>query len=54
MKKFYSEPEMEVRVYSLAQSVCTEPSNPGDLNPIDPDDNKNDLNKDDYYGGYFG
>ena len=43
MKKFYSEPEAEIRKYVISQDVCTTPSNPG---------NEDDLNKDDSYD-YF-
>jgi hypothetical protein len=44
MRKFYSEPELEIRKYIVSEDVCTNPSN--------PDDNK-DLHDEDEYD-YFG
>lgn len=44
MKKFYSEPELEIRKYSLSGStITTSTSTP-----------KNDLNKDDIYDNLIG
>ena len=44
MKKFYSEPEVELRKYVFTEDVCTNPSNP---------DTGGDLHDDDEYD-YFG
>lgn len=49
MKKYYSQPELEIRRYALAQSEYVTTSDLDD-NIID---NGNDLNKDDKYE-YFG
>ena len=38
MKKFYSEPEAEIRKYSFTEDICTNPSDPdttGDLHNQD-------------------
>lgn len=46
MKKFYSEPELEIRKYSLSGGTITTST---------PEENgKNDLNKDDTYDNLIG
>lgn len=48
MKKFYSEPELEIRKYSLSGSTIT-------TSTSTPEENgKNDLNKDDTYDNLIG
>ena len=44
MRKLYSEPELEIRKYSVIEDICT--------NPSDPETNK-DLHDEDEYD-YFG
>lgn len=44
MKKIYSEPELEIRKYSLSGSTITTSTN----------EPKNDLNKDDVYDNLLG
>lgn len=46
MKKFYSEPELEIRKYSLSGSTIT--------TSITEANGKNDLNKDDIYDNLIG
>ncbi len=46
MKKFYSEPELEIRKYSLSGSAIT--------TSITESNGKNDLNKDDTYDNLIG
>lgn len=52
-RKYYSEPELEVKKYALAQSSFITTSDPGDIDPTDPDGNDTDLNEKDPYD-YFG
>lgn len=51
-RKYYSEPELEIKKYALAQSSFITTSDPGDIDP-DPDNNGNDLHDKDPYD-YFG
>ena len=44
MKKFYSEPEVDIRKYFVTEDICTNPSNP---------DTSGDLHDEDEYD-YFG
>jgi len=44
MRKIYTEPEAEIRKYSFAEDICTNPSDP---------DNNGDLHDEDEYD-YFG
>lgn len=46
MKKFYSEPELEIRKYSLTGSTIT--------TSIPEQNGKNDFNKDDTYDNLIG
>lgn len=50
MRKYYSEPEMEIKKYALAQKSYITTS---DIENPDSNDNDNDLHKDDKID-YFG
>ncbi len=51
MRKFYSEPEVEIKQYALAQGSYITTS---DLNEKNPDGNDKDLEDKDTYPDYFG
>ena len=45
MRKFYTEPEIELRKYLVSEDICTSPSNP------DGDKDLHDEDEYDYFGG---
>lgn len=53
MKRFYTEPELEIRKYSLSGNGTVTTSN--ETNNVYPEtNNRNDLNKDDNYDLFGG
>lgn len=50
MRKYYSEPVMDVKKYAMAQTIYMTTS--GDLDPESPDENNKDLGNGDGYD-YF-